>query len=137
MNLIKPFNRPGFWQALFMLSTTTGLFMGVYGRKRHTFRSDFTFNKYHFGVFIQLSSAFGMKLSQTAKNPAITGLLFAFAIGLNSIPAYREGLVEIRDLPDLGTSSTLRRKIGLYCLITGYSLLVYWNRTSLPFVMPR
>ena len=133
----KLINSGPLWQSFYLLSTVTAIGMGVYGRKRHQFRSDFTYNKYHFGTLIQLASAFGMSMSARMATPAQTGILFALAIGLNSIPAYREGLREIRDLPENSNSSAFSRKLGVYCFVAGYSILLYKNRLSLPFISPR
>ena len=88
------------WSSLFFTSTVAGITMGIYGRKRHAFRSDFSYNKYHFGVFINIGSAVGMAFSAKMPFPHHTGLLFLAAIALNSLPSYKEGILEIRDEPD-------------------------------------
>ena len=97
MQLIKFINSTTLWHSLYLGSTVTALAMGIYGRKRHQFRSDYTYNKYHFGSLIQLASGFGMSMSAKMGKPGQTGIFFVMAIMLNSIPAYREGLREIRD----------------------------------------
>jgi hypothetical protein len=136
-NKFKFLNSSRLWQSLYLFSTVSAIGMGIYGRKRHQFRSDFTYNKYHFGILIQLASAFGMSISARMATPAQTGLLFALAIGLNCIPAYREGLREIRDQPESDASTAFSRKLGFYCFVAGYSILLYRNRLSLPFISPR
>ena len=130
---VKFLNSSLLWSSLFISSAVVGVSMGLYGRKRHSFRSDFTYNKYHFGVIINLGSAAGMAFSAKMAIPYQTGILFLAAIALNSFPAYREGIVEIKDQPDRVESTTLIRKLGLYCFLAGYFFLLYKNRMSLPF----
>ena len=45
-------------------------FMGIFGRRRTDFISDFTYNKYHFAVFVQAASSFGLMQSVKIKQPA-------------------------------------------------------------------
>jgi len=49
--------------------------------------------------------------------------LFTFAILLNSLPAYREGLNEIKNEENL-SNSTFSRKCGFYSLVAGYSFIL-------------
>lgn len=53
--------------------------------------------------------------------------LFTLAILLNSLPAYREGLNEIKNEENLG-NSTFQRKCGFYCLVAGYTFIVLVGR---------
>jgi hypothetical protein len=137
MQFVKFVNSTLLWQSLYFGTTVSALAMGIYGRKRHQFRSDFTYNKYHFGTFIHLASGFGMSMSAKMVKPGQTGLLFVMAILLNSMPAYREGMREMKDLPENDKSTAFSRKIGVYCFVAGYTILLYKNRTYLPFIMPR
>lgn len=78
-----------------------------------------------------------MSASAKMATPYQTGLLFLTAICLTSFPAYYEGFKEIRDLPDSEYDSSIVRRIGIYCLLGGYILLLAQNRTSLPIVLPK
>jgi hypothetical protein len=44
--------------------------MGVLGRRRTDFMSDFTYNKYHFGVAVQVASALGVMQCIKLRQPA-------------------------------------------------------------------
>ena len=84
------------WTGLYMANTVSAVTLGLYARRRGNFRNDFTYNKYHFGVFTQIFSAIGIAAAGKLTNPLIPGLLFLGAVGLVSFPAYREGFREIR-----------------------------------------
>lgn len=103
--------------------------MGLYGRHRQHFASDHTYNKYHFGVYLQLFSAFGLfsvrKMPYRSQMAAYS--LFVLSITLNSFPAYKEGLREINNEENT-PSSGLMRKIGFYCMIGGYGLIFLASR---------
>lgn len=43
-----------------MASVTGAVMMGLYGRSRQNFLSDFTYNKFHFGVYVQIITAIGL-----------------------------------------------------------------------------
>ena len=53
----------GWSTGLSMLSYSSGLIMGLYGRNRINYSSDFTYNKYHFGVFTNMASGAGFILA--------------------------------------------------------------------------
>jgi hypothetical protein len=48
-------------------------------------------------------------------------------MALNSFPAYKEGLREIKNEENTPTSG-LMRKIGFYCMIGGYGLIFLVSR---------
>lgn len=48
------------WTAIYFTSGVQAVCLGLYARKRHRFRNDFTYNKYHFGAFVQMFSALGI-----------------------------------------------------------------------------
>ena len=77
-----------------MINTVNAVSFGLYAKKRHKFRSDFTYNKYHFGAFIQLFSALGIAATAKMPNPYVPTALFLAAIGTVSLPAYKEGFKE-------------------------------------------
>ena len=106
-----------------MVNCTSGIVLGLYARRRNKFRQDFTYNKFHFGAFIQIASALGMAACRKMPNPMLTGPLFVLSIGLTSLPAYQEGFREIRNQPDLEYDTSIVRRIGLYCFLGGYVLL--------------
>ena len=106
-----------------MANTVGAVGFGLYARRRNKFRKDFTYNKLHFGCAVQILSALGMAAASKATLPYQTGVLFVGAICMNTIPAYYEGLLEIRNLPDSEVDTSLVRRLGLYCLIGGYIIL--------------
>jgi hypothetical protein len=53
--------------------------------------------------------------------------LFVLSMALNSFPAYKEGLREIKNEENTPTSG-LMRKIGFYCMIGGYGLIFLVSR---------
>lgn len=67
------------WNRLSLGSYATALLMGLYGRHRSDFSSDFTFNvpftqsnfpqKYHFGVLINLGAGAGLYMSAKVPLP--------------------------------------------------------------------
>lgn len=85
------------WFALFVGNSIHAVCFGLYARRRHRFRNDFTYNKFHFGVFAQLASAIGIGLAAKLSQPLVPGLLFLSAVALTSLPAYSEGFKEIRN----------------------------------------
>ena len=95
----------GMWSGLSLLSYTSGIFMGMYGRNRIKFSSDFTYNKYHFGVFNMMASGAGLMLASKTKTPAMMGVFFLGSIANLSIPSFYEGWLDIRNEPlDMDTS---------------------------------
>ena len=71
----------------------------------------------------------GFDLTAKVPSPWHSGLLFAGAIALNSIPAYREGILDMKNIPDLEQSNTTNvRKIGFYMLLMGYGLIIYKHK---------
>jgi len=52
----------GLFQSLYMGSAITGFTLGIYGRRRTRFARDFTYNKFHFGIYVNLASSFGIYL---------------------------------------------------------------------------
>ena len=121
-----------------MLNTVTAVGLGLYARRRHKFRNSFTYNKFHFGVFVQLGSAIGLAAAGKLAKPLVPGVLFLAAIGLTSYPAYIEGFQEIRNEPDyIIDESGIIRRIGIYCLLGGYAILFISRRGSIPFMPPK
>ena len=47
-------------QSLSMGSVAVATLVGIYGRRRTDFMSDFTYNKYHFGVAVHAMAAGGL-----------------------------------------------------------------------------
>ena len=126
------------WTVLYAANSVHAVSLGLYARRRHKFRRDFTYNKFHFGVFTQLASAFGIAAASKLGSPLIPGLLFLAAIGLVSFPAYSEGFREIRNKPDQDVDeSGLMRRAGIYCLLAGWGLIVIKRRSSIPFLPPK
>ena len=72
---------------------------------------------------VNLLGGTGLFLSAKVPTPWHTGSLFLLAIALNSGPAYREGLTDIRNDPEIKTNTALMRKAGFYCLCGGFFLL--------------
>ena len=83
-----------------MVSSVQAVTVGLYARRRHRFRNDFTYNKFHFGVFTQIISAIGIAAAAKLTNPIVPVALFIAATACTSFPAYREGFKEIRNEPD-------------------------------------
>ena len=65
------------------------------------------------------------------RNQLIGTLLLTGAIALNSVPAFHEGLAEIKNEPCEGVSGVVRRT-GFYCLIFGYVWIWVVGRGSIP-----
>ena len=47
-------------QAFGIAGIVSAVGLGLYGRSRTNFIYDFTYNKYHFGVYVQLAAASSM-----------------------------------------------------------------------------
>ena len=47
-------------QATALSSAFSAIAMGLYGRHRQHFASDFTYNKFHFGTYLQIFAAVGL-----------------------------------------------------------------------------
>ena len=65
---IRHVNR-SLWTNLSIASYVSGIAFGVYGRKRIEYSTDFTYNKYHFGVFTNIVCGAGLMLSAKMKVP--------------------------------------------------------------------
>lgn len=127
-----------FLLGLFMLNSTNAIIFGLYARRRNWFRKDFTYNKYHFGVFVQMAAAVGIAASGKLSNPVYPGILFMSSVALVSWPAYAEGLPEVHNNPDrVVDENGYMRRFGIYCLLGGWGVLFYKRRGSLPFLPPR
>lgn len=87
----------GYWTGLSMLSYSSGLCMGLYGRNRINYSSDFTYNKYHFGVFTNIASGAGFMMASKTKAPLMIGSCFVSAILNLSVPSFYEGILDMRD----------------------------------------
>lgn len=135
---VKPSQLQPFWQGMYIVNSVHAVIVGLYARRRHKFRRDFTYNKFHFGVFIQIGSALGIAAASKFGNPLIPGLLFLSTIGLTSFPAYLEGFKEVRNEPDLviDEHGTMRR-VGIYCFVLGWGLVYVKRRGSIPFLLPK
>ena len=96
----KPSQLRPLWTAFYMVNSVNAVIFGLYARRRTAFRRDFTYNKYHFGCFMQIAAALGIAASSKMGKPLVPGLLFMGSVGLISMPAYLEGLAEIRNEPD-------------------------------------
>ena len=75
--------------------------IGMYGRSRVNFSSDFKYNKYHFGVFSQILTAAGFMFSSKMKfsslqiwQPLTIIFLTSSLINL-CLPSYYEGIMDI------------------------------------------
>ena len=112
----------GTWSGLSMLSYASGIGVGMYGRSRIKFSSDFTYNKYHFGVYNLFACGVGFMLAQKRTNPAMYGLCFISSIANLSVPGFYEGWLDIHNEP-ITFDTSLQRKIGLYSLLLGMGLL--------------
>ncbi len=109
--------------------------MGLYGRKRHNFFSDFTYNKFHFGVYLQVVSAVGLfKVRKLIPPYRLFGaIMFMGAIAFTSIPAYYEGVKEIHNDP-VDTVPGIIRRCGFYMLVAGYAWIWVVGRGSIPIL---
>ena len=113
------------WTNLSMASYVSGIGLGIYGRNRINFRSDFTYNKYHFGMFCNLASGFGLMLSAKMVQPWQSGIFFLSALANLSMPSIYEGMMDMKN-EDYTTDFALQRKIGLYSLLIGYAII--WKK---------
>ena len=111
--------------------------VGLYGRRRTDFASDFCYNKFHFGVWIQVAAGVGMfKIVKYSNRVQYLGLtLFSSAMLLNSVPSYNQGFAEIRNVPIDYYGKGTMRKIGFYSLVSGYFLIWLASRGKLPLLM--
>jgi hypothetical protein len=124
------------WTVLYMANTVGGIGVGIYGRHRTHFRNDFTYNKYHFGVFVHIGSALGMASAVKMPTPWHLGSLFLVSIACTSLPAYQAGFREIKNQPDVETDTSLIRRAGLYVFVAAWAILFVKNRGSVPFLGP-
>ena len=79
-------------------------------------------------MLINLLSGTGLFLSAKLASPWHSGALFLLATALNSVPAYREGVRDIRNEPELQGNTTLIRKEGFYCLFAGFMVIIAKHR---------
>ena len=63
----------------------------------------------------------------------IGAILFTCPLLINSLPAYYEGVHEIRNDPVVGLRGTFRRT-GFYCLVFGYAWIYVVGRGSIPLL---
>ena len=83
-------------------------------------------------------AALGIAASGKLKKPLFPGLLFMGAVGMTSMPAYLEGIQEIKNEPDYIIDGTgMLRRVGIYCLLGGYAMIFFKRRGSLPFLPPK
>ena len=120
----KPSQLRPWWTVLYVLNSVQAVALGLYARRRNYFRRDFTYNKFHFGVFTQIAAAVGIAAASKLAKPLVPGVLFLGAIGLVSWPAYSEGFREIRNEPDrIVDPHGYLRRVGIYCLLGGFGIL--------------
>ncbi|CDW90141.1 UNKNOWN [Stylonychia lemnae] len=115
------------WTKLSYSSYAVATLLGIYGRQRSDFSNDFTYNKYHFGVFVNILSGAGFYLSAKVPQPWQSSALFLLAIGLTSLPGYYEGFKDMKNNPYEGDTSLIR-KLGFYSMLLGYGLIVYKHK---------
>ena len=112
----------GTWSGLSLLSYASGIGIGMYGRNRIKFSSDFTYNKYHAGVYNILLCGMGFMLAAKRKNPMLYGAFLISSIANLSGPGLYEGWLDIHNEP-ITFDTSLQRKIGFYSLVIGMGLL--------------
>ncbi len=120
------------WSPLSVLaggSFLTGLTFGLYGRKRSSFYSDYTYNvsplspeKYHIAIFCNFMASLGLQVSATSANPMLPAGLFISALVLHCVPVYAAGIREMQDkyFPLQIWHVSL---LGIYLLVGGYVIL--------------
>ena len=82
--------------------------------------------------------ALGIAAAGKLASPLMPGLLFMTSIALISIPAYAEGIPEIRNEPDrIIDGKGYMRRVGIYCAIAGWGFLFFKRRGSIPFLPPK
>ena len=121
---IRHVNR-SIWTNMSIASYVSAIGLGIYGRNRINFSSDFTYNKYHFGMFCNLACGFGLMLSAKMVAPWQSGVFFVSALGNLSVPSVYEGMMDMRN-EDIEGDSSLQRKIGLYSLLLAYAII--WKK---------
>jgi len=62
-------------------------------------------------------------LSAKVPSPWHSGIFFLSAIVLNSLPAYYEGYLDIKNVDNEMKSTALERRMGFYSLIIGIGVL--------------
>mmetsp|Transcript_42719 Transcript_42719/g.65595 ORF Transcript_42719/g.65595 Transcript_42719/m.65595 type:complete len:125 (-) Transcript_42719:40-414(-) len=110
------------WAILGISCYLAALPVGVYGRYRHAFSSDFIYNKYHFGVYNLLFCGFGLVLSAKTKKPMLPAAFFLSSIANFSGPGIYEGYYDMKDEPFM-SDTKLQRQIGAYSLLGGFAVL--------------
>ena len=94
------------WSGMSLFTYVSGIGVGIYGRNRVNFSTDFTYNKYHFGVFTHIVSGAGLMLSSKMVAPWQSGIFFISSIVNLSLPSFYEGYKDIKDEPYEGDTST-------------------------------
>ena len=121
-----------------MVNSVNAVVLGLYARRRTSFRRDFTYNKFHFGCFMQMAAALGIAASGKLGQPLVPGLLFMSSVVLVSFPAYMEGFAEIRNQPDrVIDEHGYMRRVGIYLALGGWGILFFKRRGSIPFLPPK
>jgi hypothetical protein len=77
---------------------------------------------------VNIASAIGLHLSSKLLIPWHSGICFLSAIGLNSIPAYYEGHLDMRNDSLEGTDTQIVRRLGFYSLITGMGIVYFKHK---------
>ena len=114
---------PG-WRVLQLCTTSTAIGFGLWGRRRTEFSNDFSYNKFHFGVYTSLFATYGIHLALRQPIPLTLNSMFIAAISLNSVPAYIEGFQDMSNNDVETQRFNLARKVGFYSLLLGWTLLI-------------
>ena len=113
------------WTGMSLASYISAVGIGMYGRRRVDFSTDFTYNKYHFSVFSNILCGAGYMLSSKMVVPIQAGMCFHGAIIFLSLPGMYEGYKDIHNDPWEEDTSTFR-KFGFFCLLGGYAVI--WKK---------
>ena len=108
-----------------LASYASGFGVGMYGRRRVDFSTDFTYNKYHFSVFTNFLCGAGYMLTSKMKVPIQAGACFHGALIFLSLPGMYEGYKDIKNDP-YEEDTSLFRKFGFFCLLGGYAVI--WKK---------
>ena len=113
------------WTGMSLASYVSAVGIGMYGRRRVDFSTDFTYNKFTFGVFTNIICGAGLMLSSKMVAPWQSGLLFNGAILFLALPGIYEGYKDIINDPYEGDTTNLR-KFGFFCLLGGWAVI--WKK---------
>ena len=83
--------KAGPWSALSLTCYVSAVTLGLYGKSRINYSSDFTYNKYHFGVCSLLASGAGFMLSCKVTPSWHPGVFFLGGIANLVVPSILEG----------------------------------------------